>query len=133
MGIKLSNLLNRTWCLQQTLMGCCWLVTVRGLLDREAEDIGVWQGVRAIRYKKLQGGVSLGPFLFYQATPSGDTLLYHEYGHYRHSLLLGLPSFSWAIMKKAGFFQGIPYCAFPTAAAICQGESGGNGWIARRR
>ncbi|MFI0413547.1 MAG: hypothetical protein ACH255_05345 [Candidatus Thiodiazotropha sp.] len=122
MGKKLSNLLNWTWCLPQTLTGCCWLLAVRGLLDREAEDIGAWQGVRAIRYNKLQGGVSLGPFLFYQATASGDTLLYHEYGHYRQSLLLGplyipligLPSFSWAIMKKAGFFQGIPYCAFPT-------------------
>ncbi|MEW8027223.1 MAG: hypothetical protein AB2792_18805 [Candidatus Thiodiazotropha sp.] len=116
------KLLNWSWCLPQTLLGLCWSLAVTGLLDRESQEIVAWQGVCAIRYNKLQGGVSLGPFLFYQATSNAHDLLCHEYGHYRQSLLLGplylpligLPSISWAIVKKAGFFERIPYRAFPT-------------------
>lgn len=84
--------------------------------------MGVWRGARIIRYDKLSGGVSLGPFLFYQEGPDGNNMLYHEYGHYRQSQLLGplylpligLPSITWAIIKKAGLCQLTPYHAFPT-------------------
>jgi hypothetical protein len=49
-------------------------------------------------------------------------MLWHEFGHYRQSLLLGplylpligLPSVCWAMVKKAGLFAAVPYCAFPT-------------------
>ncbi|MET0081271.1 MAG: hypothetical protein ABW119_22680 [Candidatus Thiodiazotropha lotti] len=74
------------------------------------------------RYQRLSGGVSLGPFLFYQHTPTGYEMLYHEYGHYRQSILLGplylpligLPSLGWALIKKAGLFQRTTYNTFPT-------------------
>ncbi|MEW8508527.1 MAG: hypothetical protein AB2598_17670 [Candidatus Thiodiazotropha sp.] len=116
------KLLSWTWCLPQTLCGFCWSHAVKGLLDCQAEEMGSWRGVHVIRYNRLRGGVSLGPYLFYQAVSGSHHLLRHEYGHYRQSLLLGplylpligFPSICWAAMKKAGLFPALPYHLFPT-------------------
>ncbi|MEW8400448.1 MAG: hypothetical protein AB2588_02360 [Candidatus Thiodiazotropha sp.] len=116
------KLLNWTWCLPQTLCGFCWSIAVRGLLDRQAEEMGLRRDVHVIRYNRLRGGVSLGPYLFYQAVSGSHHLVRHEYGHYRQSLLLGplylpligLPSICWAAMKKAALFPAYPYLLFPT-------------------
>ncbi|MCG7991806.1 MAG: hypothetical protein JAY99_13135 [Candidatus Thiodiazotropha lotti] len=115
-------LLDWTWCLPQTLVGLGWYFLITRLLDRRAQKVNQLGALRVIRYQRLTGGVSSGPFLFYQHSSCGYEMLYHEYGHYRQSMLLGplylpligLPSIGWAVVKKAGFFQQTPYTAFPT-------------------
>ncbi|MCG8042693.1 MAG: hypothetical protein JAY73_18055 [Candidatus Thiodiazotropha taylori] len=115
-------LLDWTWCLPQTLVGFGWYLLVTRLVDRRAQKLNLLGGLRVIRYQRLMGGVSLGPFLFYHHASRGYDLLYHEYGHYRQSMLLGplylpvvgVPSIAWAMVKKAGLFQQTPYSVFPT-------------------
>lgn len=122
MDRRLAHLLNWTWCLPQTLVGLFWYIMVKHLLDKYSRDIGMWRGVRVTVYRQLNGGVSLGPFLFYDDTRGEHGVLLHEYGHYLQSLLLGplylpligLPSICWASIKKAGYFPAVPYHAFPT-------------------
>ncbi|MCG7868883.1 MAG: hypothetical protein JAY74_21245, partial [Candidatus Thiodiazotropha taylori] len=57
-------LLDWTWCLPQTLVGYAWYLLVIRLVDRRAQEVNLLQGMRVIRYQRLTGGVSLGPFLF---------------------------------------------------------------------
>ncbi|MCG7867471.1 MAG: hypothetical protein N0E55_15535 [Candidatus Thiodiazotropha taylori] len=122
MKINHLNLLNWSWCLPQSLLGLGWYLLITRLLDRGAQKVNRWDGLLVIRYQRLSGGVSLGPFLFFHASVAGYEMLYHEYGHYRQSMLLGplylpligVPSLGWALVKKAGLFQQTPYSAFPT-------------------
>lgn len=122
MNRRLAHILDWTWCLPQTIMGLFWYFMVRYWLDQCSRDTGMWRSVRVIIYKQLNGGVSLGPFLFCDDANGKQGVLLHEYGHYLQSLLLGpfylpligLPSICWAFIKKAGYFPAVPYHAFPT-------------------
>ncbi len=114
--------LNWSWCLPQSLLGLVWALLVRFVIDPRSCCIGNWRNTRVTLYRRIRGGVSLGPWLFCHEDDVEKGVLLHEYGHYRQSLLLGplylplvgIPSIGWALIKKAGFFAKISYYDFPT-------------------
>ena len=76
--------------------------------------------VRVLTWK-YSSGLSLGLFIFVPRT-ADVRMIAHEYGHTRQSLklgvlyliVIGLPSFMWAVMKDLGLFSNIDYFSFYT-------------------
>lgn len=71
----------------------------------------------------LKGSISLGEYIILSNTASQFTLR-HEKGHQKQSLILGwlyllvigVPSFLWAFLRRCGLFRNIDYYAFYTEA-----------------
>lgn len=71
--------------------------------------------------KKSQGSVSLGNFVFLSKTATANTLN-HELGHTVQSMILGplyllvigIPSFMWAFLRRGGMFLKHSYYDFYT-------------------
>lgn len=73
--------------------------------------------------KKSRGSVSLGNYVFVSiAAKDYDTTLKHELGHHVQSklcgltylLIIGLPSITWAGLRRLGFFKDKSYYSFYT-------------------
>lgn len=98
------------WQLPQNLLG--WSIKTVLRLKNEGNGIYHW---------KAWSGLSLGDYIFVNARAS-DLMLRHEAGHRRQSvmlgplylLLVGLPSFLWASLKRAGLFRDRDYYSFYT-------------------
>lgn len=116
------SLVNWSWCLPQSLLGVVWALLVQFVIDPKSRRLGRWRNTHVTLYRRIHGGVSLGPWLFCHEDMVEKGVLHHEYGHYRQSLILGplylplvgLPSIGWAIVKKMGFFETVSYYDFPT-------------------
>lgn len=73
--------------------------------------------------KKTHGSVSLGNYVFVSAASKDyDTTLKHELGHHVQSklcglaylLIIGLPSITWAGLRRLGLFRDRSYYSFYT-------------------
>ena len=98
------------WQLPQNLLG--WGIKTVLRLKDEGDGIYHW---------KAWSGLSLGGYIFVNAHAS-DLMVRHEAGHRRQSVMLGplyllvvgLPSFLWASLKRAGLFKDRDYYSFYT-------------------
>ena len=98
------------WQLPQNLLG--WGIKTVLRLKNEGDGIYHW---------KAWIGLSLGDYIFVNARAS-DLMIRHEAGHRRQSvmlgplylLIIGLPSFLWASLKRAGLFRDRDYYSFYT-------------------
>ena len=108
--LHMKKLALYVWQLPQNLLG--WSIkTILRLMD-EGDGIYHW---------KAWSGLSLGDYIFVNARAS-DLMLRHEAGHRRQSvmlgplylLIIGLPSFLWASLKRAGLFKDRDYYSFYT-------------------
>ena len=76
--------------------------------------------VRIISWK-YSSGLSLG-LLAFVPRYADSAIIRHEYGHTRASLctgplyllIIGIPSFLWAVLKSAGLFRNKDYFSFYT-------------------
>lgn len=98
------------WQLPQNLLG----LSIKTVLHLKNEGDGIY-------HWKAWSGLSLGDYIFANARAS-DLMLRHETGHRRQSVMLGplylfvvgLPSFVWASLKRAGLFRDRDYYSFYT-------------------
>lgn len=98
------------WQLPQNLLG--WGIKTVLCIKNEGNGIYHW---------KAWSGLSLGDYIFVNAHAS-DLMVRHEAGHRRQSVMLGplyllvvgLPSFLWASLKRAGLFKDRDYYSFYT-------------------
>ena len=98
------------WQLPQNLLG--WVIKTILRLKNEGDGVYHW---------KAWSGLSLGDYIFVNAHAS-DLMVRHEAGHRRQSVMLGplyllvvgLPSFLWASLKRVGLFPDRDYYSFYT-------------------
>ena len=108
--LHMKKLALYVWQLPQNLLG--WSVKTVLRLKNEGNGIYHW---------KAWSGLSLGDYIFVNARAS-DLMIRHEAGHRRQSVMLGplyllvvgLPSFAWASLKRAGLFKDKDYYSFDT-------------------
>lgn len=118
------ELLHWTWCLPQTLLGLLLFIVYKYLIDKEAIRIKSKNRTILTLSKKFPGGVSLGKYMFaidYNIRDSRqERIIKHEYGHVLQSLalgplyliIIGIPSISWAGLRRAGLFKKYSYYSF---------------------
>lgn len=108
--LHMKKLALYVWQLPQNLLGGGIKTVLR--LKNEGDGIYHW---------KAWSGLSLGDYIFVNARAS-DLMVRHEAGHRRQSVMLGplyllvvgLPSFLWASLKRAGLFKDKDYYSFYT-------------------
>lgn len=108
--LHMKRLALYVWQLPQNLFG--WGIKTVLRLKNEGNGIYHW---------KAWSGLSLGDYIFVNAHAS-DLMVRHEAGHRRQSVMLGplyllvvgLPSFLWASLKRAGLFKDRDYYSFYT-------------------
>ena len=106
------------WQLPQNLVGLVFGWFLKGK-ERHADVPGIPRNVRVVSARNMQGGMSLGNFVYFRK-PAYDRLLLHEFGHCRQSrmlgplylLVIGLPSLLWALWWHPG--RPVPYSWFYT-------------------
>lgn len=95
---KLFWLLSLTWGLIMTLIG--FLFYLINLLTLSTINVKMFKSRIVVRSKIMQGGVSMGLFVFLD-TRANDSVLYHEMGHSVQNIVwgvlflpvIGIPSF----------------------------------------
>lgn len=109
------------WQLPQFVLGVMYFTLLEAfrkqpMIDEISADVDI------IRYSGL-GGVCLGPYIFVGDQASGSTIK-HEYGHYLQSrmlgplylIVIGLPSATFWLLKRAGLFKNVAYRSVPWEA-----------------
>lgn len=109
-----------TWCFPQSLLGAMLLFLLKILGKVESIRHSASE-VIIVESDWIFGGVSLGMYVFIaNRRCSGQqkaTLIRHELGHTRQSILLGpsyllvigIPSLIWGVLRANGFFKSRPY------------------------
>lgn len=105
------KLLSYLWQLPQHLLGLL-LLLVFG-----CEDVMYYKGARVYTCTWIEGGVSLGKYIFLDVLSAAN--ICHEYGHYRQSRILGpfylLAVGLWSgircwlhLYRKGEYYKGYP-------------------------
>lgn len=119
------------WQLPQNIIGLAYLACtkMRGdyLCASGTTNLPVGDDLKddavVVILKKSRGSVSLGNYVFVSAVSKDyDTTLRHELGHHVQSKLcgltyliaIGLPSITWAGLRRLGFFKDKSYYSFYT-------------------
>lgn len=119
------------WQLPQNLVGLAYLAytKMRGdyLCASGTTNLPVGDSLKdddvVVVLKKSLGSVSLGNYVFVSVVAKDyDTTLKHELGHHVQSklcglaylLCIGLPSITWAGLRRLGFFRDKSYYSFYT-------------------
>lgn len=105
----MKDILLYLWQLPQNWLG---LILLKVTGAEKENGVYIW---------KIPAGLSLGQFVFVNKTADEITIA-HEKGHQKQSLylgwlyliIIGLPSFVWAILKAFGCFKDIDYYSFYT-------------------